>query len=67
MHTHSNMMLPSMPSSSQNANAKAAVASLQMGGRQVRLDEKGERVFLDDQEIAQETARAKQEAAAACN
>jgi hypothetical protein len=47
--------------------AKAALANLQMGGRQVRIDDKGERVFLDDQQIAQETARAKQEAAAACN
>lgn len=47
--------------------AKAAVANLQMGGRQVRIDEKGERVFLDDQQIAQELARAKQDAAAACN
>jgi hypothetical protein len=47
--------------------AKAAVASLQMGGRQVRIDEKGERVFLDDQQIAQELARAKQDAASACN
>ena len=35
--------------------AKAALANLQMGGRQVRIDEKGERVFLDDQQIFQET------------
>lgn len=47
--------------------AKAAVANLQVGGRQMRIDEKGEHVFLDDQQIAQETARARQEAAAACN
>ena len=47
--------------------AKAALTNLQIGGRQVRIDEKGERVFLDDQQIAQEAAKAQQEAAAACN
>ena len=47
--------------------AKEAAANLQIGGRQVRVDEKGERVFLDDQQIAQEMAKAQQEAAAACN
>lgn len=46
--------------------AQAAVANLQAGGRQMRIDEKGERAFLDEQQIAQETARAKQEAAVAC-
>lgn len=47
--------------------ARAALASIQLGGRQVRIDEKGERVFLDDQQIADETAKATQEAARACN
>ena len=47
--------------------AKAALAILEIGGRQMRIDEKGERVFLDDQQIVQETDRARQEAAAACN
>jgi hypothetical protein len=47
--------------------AKAALANLQAGGRQVRIDEKGERVFLDDEQITRETARARQEAAAACS
>jgi hypothetical protein len=47
--------------------AKAALANLQIGGRQMRIDEKGERVFLDDQQIAQEAAKATQEATAACN
>lgn len=47
--------------------AKAALANLQIGGRQTRIDDKGERVFLDDQQIAQEAAKARQEAAAACN
>jgi hypothetical protein len=47
--------------------AKAALANLQAGGRQVRVDEKGERVFLDDEQIARDTDKARQEAAAACN
>ena len=47
--------------------AKAALANLELGGRQTRIDEKGERVYLDDQQIAQEIARAQQAAAAACN
>lgn len=47
--------------------AKAALANLELGGRQARIDEKGERVFLNDQQIDQETAKARQEAAAACN
>ncbi len=47
--------------------ATAAVNALQLGGRQQRIDSKGERVFLDEQQIAQELSKAKQEAAAACN
>jgi Domain of unknown function (DUF4124) len=47
--------------------AKAALANLQIGGRQMRVDANGERTFLDDQQIAQETAKAQQEATAACN
>jgi hypothetical protein len=47
--------------------ARAALSNLQIGGRQMRVDEKGERVLLDDQQIAQETAKVQQEAAAACN
>ena len=47
--------------------AKAALANLELGGRQTRIDAKGERVFLTDQEITQATAQARQEAAAACN
>jgi hypothetical protein len=47
--------------------AKAALTSLQIGGRQMRIDEKGQRAFLDDQQIAQEMAKAQQEATAACN
>lgn len=47
--------------------ATAAVNALQLGGRQQRIDSKGERVFLDEQQISQELAKARQEAAAACN
>ena len=47
--------------------ATAAVNALQLGGRQQRIDSKGERVFLDEQQISQELAKAKKEAAAACN
>ena len=47
--------------------AKAALAGLELGGRQTRIDEKGERVFLTDQQISQEMARMRQEAATACN
>ena len=47
--------------------AKASVASLEMGGRQTRVDEKGERVFLDDATIAQELAKARQSVTAMCN
>lgn len=46
--------------------ARAALANLELGGRQSRIDEKGERVFLDEQQITQETAKARQEVAAAC-
>jgi hypothetical protein len=47
--------------------AKATLANLQIGGRVARIDEKGERVLLDDQQIIQETARAQEEVAALCN
>jgi hypothetical protein len=47
--------------------ARTALTSLQIGGRQMRINEKGERAFLDDQQIAQEMAKAQQEVTAACN
>ena len=47
-------------------SAKAALANLELGGRQTRIDAKGERVYLTDQEITQATAQAQQDAAAAC-
>jgi hypothetical protein len=46
--------------------AKAALANLELGGRQTRIDEKGERAFLSDAEIARAAAQARQEAADAC-
>jgi hypothetical protein len=46
--------------------AKAALANLELGGRQTRIDAKGERVFLTDEEITQATSRAQQEAAEVC-
>ena len=46
--------------------AKAALANIEIGGRQTRIDEKGERVVMDEQQIAQEASRARQIAAAAC-
>jgi len=47
--------------------AKLAVAQFQSGGRQMRVNEKGEREYLDEKQIAQEAERARQDAAAACN
>lgn len=47
-------------------SARAALANLEMGGRQVRINDKGERVFLTDAEIAQATAQARKDAAEAC-
>ena len=49
------------------AQAKEAVRTLEAGGRLARVDEKGERYFLDDAQIAQETARARQAAQQWCN
>ena len=42
------------------ALAKAELARVQSGGRIARVNEKGEPVYLNDSEIGQETARAKQ-------
>jgi len=47
-------------------SARAALANLEMGGRQVRINDKGERVFLTDAEIAQQTAQARKDADEAC-
>jgi hypothetical protein len=46
--------------------ARAALAGLEAGGRQVRFDAKGERVFLDDNQIAQEKDKARKSVEQAC-
>ena len=47
--------------------ARAALAGLEAGGRQATVNEKGERVYLDEQQIVQEKARAQQAVTANCN
>jgi hypothetical protein len=42
------------------ARAKEALRVYEAGGRVARIDTKGERYFLDDAQIAQEAARARQ-------
>ncbi len=49
------------------ARAKENVRTLEAGGRVTRLDEKGERYFLDEAQIGQEVARARQAAQQWCN
>ena len=46
--------------------AKDNLANLELGGRQTTVNEKGERAFLSDEQIAQATAKARQEVASAC-
>jgi hypothetical protein len=46
--------------------ARAALAGLEQSGRQMRLDEKGERVFLDEAGIEQEKDRARKTVQANC-
>ena len=48
------------------AQAKAQVAGMQSGARISRYDDKGERTYLSDAEIAQEIARAQQAADSWC-
>ena len=45
---------------------RQALAGLEAGGRQTRTDEKGERVNLDEAQIAAEAARARQAVASTC-
>jgi hypothetical protein len=40
-------------------SARGTLAGLEAGGRQTRINEKGERVFLDDAQVAQERQRAR--------
>jgi|SRR5688572_30209929 len=49
------------------AQAKDAVRTLESGGRIARVDDKGERYFLDEAQIAQEAARARQAVQQWCN
>ena len=46
--------------------AKDNLANLELGGRQTTVNAKGERAFLSDEQIAQATAKARQEVASAC-
>lgn len=48
------------------SNARAQLAGLEAGGRQMRFNEKGERSFLDDAQIEQEKAKARQSVAQFC-
>lgn len=47
--------------------AREALRSYESGGRVARTDAKGERYFLDESQIAAETAKARQIARDACN
>ena len=46
--------------------ARQQVTTLEAGGRQVRVDEKGERYFLDEAQIANEKSAAQKEVAQWC-
>jgi len=46
--------------------ARRNLAGLELGGRQSRINDKGERVFLEDAQIEQETQRARQAVATSC-
>jgi hypothetical protein len=48
-------------------NAKERLAQYEIGGRIGRYNAQGERYYLDDAQIAQETSRARSELAQACN
>jgi len=47
-------------------NARARLTQYEIGGRQTRIDEKGERYYLEDAQIEQEKARARADVAQAC-
>jgi len=48
------------------ARSKAALASYEAGGRLARVDASGQRQFLDDAEVQQETLRARQDVSKWC-
>jgi len=47
-------------------NARQRLAQYEIGGRQTRIDEKGERYYLEDAQIEQEKARARSDVAQSC-
>ena len=47
-------------------NARERLAQYEIGGRQTRINEKGERYFLEDAQIEQEKARARTDVAQSC-
>jgi uncharacterized protein DUF4124 len=49
------------------ARARESQRSLEMGGRQSRVDEKGERYYLEDAQIAQELEKARQAVQQSCS
>jgi hypothetical protein len=48
-------------------NARERLAQYEIGGRVARINPQGERYYLDDAQIAQETSRARADVAQACN
>jgi hypothetical protein len=48
-------------------NARERLAQYEIGGRMARINAQGERYYLDDAQIAQETSRARADVAQACN
>jgi hypothetical protein len=49
------------------ANAKQRLAQYEMGGRIARVDQNGERYYVDDAQIESEKARARADVASQCN
>lgn len=48
-------------------NARTSVSNYQIGGRIYKVNEKGERVYMGDEEIKNSLARAEQDVAKYCN
>jgi hypothetical protein len=48
-------------------NARGTLAMLEQGGRQARINDKGERYFLDDAQIDAEKARARSAVQSSCS
>jgi len=48
-------------------NARERLTQYEIGGRQSRINEKGERYYLEDAQIEQEKARARSDVAQSCN